>query len=114
MESPDHPDSPAEVANAECPGRSAGLEVGGSAGTVGAPVLEDGDVRDTLAAPVRDLTEAVREGKVAPEGDRDPLLDGDAAVRFDLCLDVGLDELVRLGEGRRCDCERDKRRSRDR
>ena len=105
---------PPRSRTAERPGRAARLELGGGARTERAPVLEHRDVRDALAAAVRDLAKAVREVEVAPEGDRDPLFDRDAPVCLDPCLDVGLDELVRLGEGRRCDCECDERRGRNR
>ena len=110
LESPDDASSAAEITGSEGAGRAAGLELGRGAGLVRAPVLGDDDVRDALSAAVGDLSKAVREPEVAPEGDRDPFLDRDAAVRSDSGLDVGLDELVRLGEGRRCDCERDESR----
>ncbi len=111
LESPDDANSTSEIADSERPGRAARLELGRCARSERASVLEHRDIRDALAAPVGDLAKAVREVEVAPEGDRDPLFDGDAPVGLDPCLDVGLDELVRLGEGRRCDCERDKSRN---
>ncbi len=114
LESPDDANPPTEVADAERPGGAARLEVGRGAGTVCASVLGDADIRDALTAAIGDLAKAVRESEVAAERDGDAFLDRDTPVCLDPSLDVGLDELVRLGKGRRCDCECDERRGRNR
>jgi hypothetical protein len=104
LEAPDDADPSAEVLGAERPRWPTGLELGRRAGSVRLPVLEDDDAGDLLAAPVRDLPEAVR--KRAGECDRDRLLDGERAVGPDGDADVGGDEVVRLRE--RCGSERER------
>ncbi|MEX2612132.1 MAG: hypothetical protein WD380_01025 [Gaiellaceae bacterium] len=110
MKAPDDADLPAEVGDAERAGRPARLQLRGRARGERASVLENADARDALVAPIRDLPEAVRELEAAREGDGDVLLDQDAAVRRDLCTNVGLDEVVRLAERGRGECKRDQRR----
>jgi hypothetical protein len=114
LEAPDDSHAAAEILDAERAERPAGLELGGGAGPVRGSALGDGDSRDLLALAVRDLTEAVRELEAAAEGDGDPLLDRDRAVRPHLGADIRLDELVRLRVRGRSDCERDDRSRRDR
>jgi hypothetical protein len=78
-------------------------------GPVGAAVLLDGDVRDGLALPQRDLS--VGAGEAPGEGERDLLLDPEGAVLGDLDPDVGLGEPERL---RARLAGREERRERDR